>query len=147
VVAVAFSPDGTRVATGSDDGAARVFEAGSGVEVCRLAHDGPVVAVAFSPDGTRVATGSHDGAAWVFEAGSGAEVCRLAHDGPVVAVAFSPDGTRVATGSHDGAARVWAVSARDLIEQARARLSRNLSRAEWVRYRLGDYRKLRDDLP
>ena len=92
-------------------------------------------------------TGSDDGTARVFDAASGAEICRLTHDRPVEAVAFSPDGTRVATGSADGTARVWAVSARDLIEQARARLSRNLSVDEWKRYRLGDYRKLRDDLP
>ena len=54
VNAVAFSPDGTRVATGSGDGSARVFDAATGAELARLDHDGPVNAVAFSPDGTRV---------------------------------------------------------------------------------------------
>jgi hypothetical protein len=57
VRAVAFSPDGTRVATGSDDGSARVFEAATGAELARLDHDDWVRAVAFSPDGTPVATG------------------------------------------------------------------------------------------
>ena len=69
VRAVAFSPDGTRVATGSDDGSARVFDAATGAELCRLDHDGGVHAVAFSPDGTRVATGSGDRSArvWVVD--------------------------------------------------------------------------------
>ena len=59
--AVAFSPDGTRVATGSRrSSSARVFDAATGAEISRLDHDGPVNAVAFSPDGTRVATGSGD---------------------------------------------------------------------------------------
>ena len=40
VRAVAFSPDGTRVATGSDDGSARVFDAATGAEISRLDHDG-----------------------------------------------------------------------------------------------------------
>ena len=100
VNAVAFSPDGTRVATGSGDAS------GAGVrrrdrrrDLARLDHDGPVNAVAFSPDGTRVATGSADAAARVFDAATGAELARLDHDGAVNAVAFSPDGTRVATGS------------------------------------------------
>ena len=63
VSAVAFSPDGTRVATGSDDGSARVFDAATGAQIYRLDQDGTVSAVAFSPDGTRVATGSDDRAA------------------------------------------------------------------------------------
>ena len=105
--AVAFSPDGTRVATGSGDGSARVFDAATGAEMCRLDHDGGVCAVAFSPDGARVATGSGDGSARVFDAATGAEMSRLDHDGPVSAVAFSPDGARVATGSGDGSARVF----------------------------------------
>ena len=58
VDAVAFSPDGTRVATGSHDDNARVFHVGTGAELCRLDHDRPVSAVAFSPDGTRIVTGS-----------------------------------------------------------------------------------------
>ena len=113
VTAVAFSPDGTRVATGSGSGdmsgggSARVFDAATGTEISRLDHDSPVTAVAFSPDGTRVATGSGDmlgrgGSARVFDAATGTEISRLDHDSPVNAVAFSPDGTGVATGSGSG---------------------------------------------
>ena len=65
VSAVAFSPDGTRVATGSGDRSARVFDAATGAEISRLDHEGGVYAVAFSPDGTRVATGSRDRSARV----------------------------------------------------------------------------------
>jgi len=113
VWAVAFSPDGTRVATGSGDtmgrgnGSARVFDAATGAEISRLDHGGDVRAVAFSPDGTRVATGSEDNSARVFDAASGAEISRLNHRLAVTAVAFSPDGTRVATGSEDYSARVF----------------------------------------
>ena len=81
--AVAFSPDGTRVATGSGDrsgGSARVFDAATGAEISRLDHDSRVNAVAFSPDGTRVATGSSDRSARVFDAATGAEISRLDHD-------------------------------------------------------------------
>ena len=107
VRAVEFSPDGTRVATGSGDGSARVFDAVTGAELARLDHGGAVRAVVFSPDGTRVATGSGDGSARVFHAVTGAELARLDHGGPVASVAFSPDGTRVATGSGDASARVF----------------------------------------
>jgi WD40 repeat protein len=107
VNAVAFSPDGTRVATGSYDDSARVFDTVTGTELARLNHDGDVNAVAFSPDGTRVATASDDRSARVFDAATGTELARLNHDGDVNAVAFSPDGTQVATGSDDRSARVF----------------------------------------
>ena len=107
VHAVAFSPDGTRVATASRDRTARVFDAATGAELARLPHSGPVTSVAFSPDGTRLATASRDGSARIFDAATGAELARLPHGGPVTSVAFSPDGTRVATASDDGSARIF----------------------------------------
>ena len=108
VYAVAFSPDGSRVATGSGDHSARVLlDAATGAEISRLDHEGSVSVVAFSPDGSRVATGSGDHSARVFDAATGAEISRLDHEGSVSVVAFSPDGSRVATGSGDHSARVF----------------------------------------
>ncbi len=110
VNAVAFSPDGRWVATGSGDGSVRVFAAATGAELAQVDHDGWVTAVVFSPDGTRVATGSADRSARVFDVASGAELVRLDHGGWVNAVAFGSDGSLVATGSGDGSARVFAAA-------------------------------------
>jgi uncharacterized delta-60 repeat protein len=107
VVAVAFSPDGKYVASGSEDGTARVWEAQTGHEIARMSHEDYVVAVAFSPDGKYVISGSWDDTARVWEAQTGHEVARMSHEGYVVAVAFSPDGKYVISGSGDGTARVW----------------------------------------
>jgi WD40 repeat protein len=114
VWAVAFAPEGLRVATASADGSARIFDT-TGTELVRLDHDGPVQAVAFAPDGTRVATGSGDRSARVFDAATGTELTRLDHDGPVQAVAFAPDGTRVATASADGSARIFDTTGTELV--------------------------------
>jgi WD40 repeat protein len=53
---LAFSPDGTRLVTASDDNSARVWDRASGAELCRLVHHGCVVSASFSPDGGRIMT-------------------------------------------------------------------------------------------
>jgi hypothetical protein len=56
-----ISPDGARLATGSEGGTVRVFELSSGAEVARINHDGPVVVVAFGPDGRDIVSAAQDG--------------------------------------------------------------------------------------
>jgi WD40 repeat protein len=107
--AVAYSPDGSRVITAGDDGAARVWDAASGQLLLTLTgHYGLIYSVAFSPDGKRLATASLDKTAKVWDASSGIELLTLSgHSSGVLSVTFSPDGRRLATGSADRTARLW----------------------------------------
>jgi WD40 repeat protein len=151
VSAVAFSPDGTRVVSGSLDGTARVWNAGyvlAGDEVARMPHEGGVCAVALSPDGRWVISGSADGTARVWEAESGIERFSLQHTAAVTSVAFSPDGRWIVTGSDDGTARVWAWQPQDVITLLCARLPRNFTKSEWQQF-FGDvpYHPTCENLP
>jgi WD40 repeat protein len=109
VTAVAFSPDGKTVASGSWDKMIRLWDAATGEERQNLeGHDNRVTAVAFSPDGKTVASGSHDKTIRLWDAATGEERQKLeGHDGWVTAVAFSPDGKTVASGSDDTMIRLW----------------------------------------
>jgi WD40 repeat protein/tRNA A-37 threonylcarbamoyl transferase component Bud32 len=109
VLSVSWSPDGTRLATGSEDLTAKVWDAAGGREMFTLkGHTSAVSSVSWSPDGTRLATGSLDGTAKVWDAAGGREMRTLrGHTGPVYAASWSPDGTRLATGSGDGTTKVW----------------------------------------
>jgi WD40 repeat protein len=109
VWSVAFSPDGTRIVTGSHDKTAKVWDARTGTSLLELkGHTGAVWTVAFSPDGTRIVTGSWDRTAKVWDGRTGTPQLELkGHTGPVTSVAFSLDGTRIVTGSWDQAAKVW----------------------------------------
>ena len=118
VTAVAFSPDGQRIVTGSWDQTAKVWDAASGRELLSLkGHRWPIWCVAFSPDGQRIVTGSWDQTAKVWEAASGHELLTLeGHSAPIRSVAFSPDSQRIVTGSWDQTAKVWeAASGRKLL--------------------------------
>ena len=108
---VAFSPDGTRVATASVDHRARVFAVDrAGAPLLLEGHGDRVYGVAFSPDGTLVATASADRTARIHRADTGALVRVLeGHGARVYSVYFSPDGRRIATASADKSARVWQV--------------------------------------
>jgi WD40 repeat protein len=127
VLAVAFSPDGKYVLTGSLDKTARLWVAATG-EVVRTfsGHTGAVESVAFSPDAKFVLTGSSDKTAKLWDVASGAEARTFRDPTTSVrtsvemkrsrhSVAFSPDGKTVLTGSDDGTAKLWDAATGELV--------------------------------
>src|SRR5262249_33544958 len=125
--AVAFSPDGRRLATGSLEGLITVWDVATWRVLRTLTgHTSGVSSVAFSPDGTRLASSSLGGVikVWdwdrdpVFPAAartppaffslSGLEPLTLkGHTASVYQVAFSPDGMQLASAGGDGTIKVW----------------------------------------
>jgi eukaryotic-like serine/threonine-protein kinase len=99
LTALAFSPDGDRVATASDDGTACVWGAATGKQRAVLrGHDSGLIDVSFSPDGQRLLTAARDRTARVWGAQTGQCLCTLQRAGvPILAARFSPDGRRVLT--------------------------------------------------
>ncbi len=107
VNAVAFSPDGHTVATGSDDGTVRLWNTTTTNPLAVFTYGGAVNAVAFTGDGRIVAAGGTDGTVRLWDTTTHQLLGTLAGHSSVNAVAFSVDGTTVATGNADGTARIW----------------------------------------
>ncbi|SHN24403.1 WD40 repeat domain-containing protein [Cryptosporangium aurantiacum] len=108
VRAVAWSPDGTSVATASRDGTARIWDASTGTVSRVLAgHDGMVDGIAWSPNGTLIATGGRDTFVRVWDPATGDQITALNCPDFLRAVAWSPDGRTLAASSRDERVRMW----------------------------------------
>lgn len=109
ILATAFSPDGTLLATASQDGTARIFDARTGRQRFLLSgHDWHVLATEFSPDGRQVLTAASDMTARIWDTATGRQLQLLrGHQGVVSSARFNADGSRVLTTSWDGYVRLW----------------------------------------
>jgi WD40 repeat protein/serine/threonine protein kinase len=112
--ALAFSPDGKRLATGAvyPENCVRLWDLTTGSEIAVLrGHRNAVFAVVFSPDGSRLVSSSLDQTARLWDGVTGRAIAALkGHRGFVNDAAFRPDGKRVVTSSHDGTLRIWDAS-------------------------------------
>lgn len=132
VRSTAFSPDGTRLVTGSDDGTARVWNTVTGAVTAILrGHQAAVLSVAFNPDGKRIVTASRDGSAMIWDGSTGqlmdTKVTR--RPGPVLSAGYSPDGRELLRlFEYDGAVTVDdALDSAEQSESGRAEILRDIN--------------------
>lgn len=113
VYAIAWSPDGTRIASASQDGTVHVWDAATGLRSFRYhGHRGSVNAVAWSPNGSYIASASSDTTVQVWDAlqtgeGSASLYTYRGHSGNMRTLAWSADNTRIASGGDDKTVQVW----------------------------------------
>ncbi len=110
--ALALSPDGQQLATGSYDQKIKLWSVADGAELRMLkGHTGAVFGLSFRPDGKVLASASADRTVKLWDVATGKRLDTFSQ--PLkeqTAVAFSPDGKTVAAGGVDNRLRAWTVS-------------------------------------
>ncbi len=114
VNALTFSPDGTRLASGSGEptrgSEIRIWDSRTAAQVYAVTnlHSDAVLSLAFSPDGHFLASGGADRFARAIETGTGRPVRALeGHTGHVLSVAWKADGEVLASGGADNVVKLW----------------------------------------
>jgi WD40 repeat protein len=119
ILCVAYSPDGSRLASGSRDSEIRIWNADTGEMVGEplVGHSNYVRSITFSPDGKQIASGSEDQTVRIWDARTGLAIGKPlpGHTHYVNSVAWSPNGYLLASGSEDATIRLWDIQTRHLI--------------------------------
>ncbi|KAG8923247.1 hypothetical protein FRC02_011273 [Tulasnella sp. 418] len=119
VQSVAFSPDRTQIASGSDDQTVAIWDAQTGDLVRILeGHTEGVNSIAFSPNGMQIASASCDMTVSIWDAQTGNLLRKLkGHTLSVNSVAFSPDSALIVSGSDDQTVAIWDAQTGNLLRK------------------------------
>src|SRR5713226_4559227 len=108
IFALAFSPDGHVLATGSWDGAIKLWDIEQGALLWTNWSTERIERLAFAPNGRTLASGGDDATVRLWDVQRGTLLQTLiGHSGPVYALAWSPDGSLLASGGFDMQIRLW----------------------------------------
>ena len=119
VTAIAISPDGLIIATGSEDLTVILWDATTGESLRQLiGHRGPISDLAFSPDGTQLVSVGNDATIIVWDVVNQTQLQQLTgHRNVITGIDFAPDGNTIVTASGDDTLIIWDIESGEMLHQ------------------------------
>lgn len=113
VRSIAFSPDGSTLASAAADGTVRLWNIARAMQIAVFEHPDEVLSVSWKPDGKTFASGAKDSKIRLWDAAGGKPIVISGHEGPVTCVAWNVDAV-LASASRDKTIRLWDQSGNQL---------------------------------
>lgn len=121
ITALAFSPNGSLLACGCDNGMLKLWEMSSEYADDHPGHEDSVIALAFSQDGEMMASASYDGTIRLRDMRQACDMFQLKRSSDAVhCLEFSPDGKLLASASFDKQIRLWDMAQGELLDEIKA---------------------------
>jgi WD40 repeat protein len=115
IVSIAFSPDGSLIASASDDQTIRLWNLAGNPLALLEGHTDEVWGVSFSPDGQYIVSSSLDRTVRLWDIHGKNLKILLGHESGVYGISFSPDNQHIASASADKTVRIWNVNGTHLV--------------------------------
>lgn len=109
ITCVAFSPQGNRAISGSEDRSVRLWDLRSGKELLTMTkHESKVMAVGISPNGSFALSGGRDSRLILWDLTTGKDLYTfLGHTSFITCIAFAPDGKSALSAGYDKKIILW----------------------------------------
>jgi WD40 repeat protein len=141
ITSLAFSPNGTALASGDQDGTIYLIDVNTGKlgEIPLGGFSEGFTSLAFSPDGSTLAAGTDQGNIFLWDVKSGQVLSKPFQFSnlPLTGLAFSPDGRLLYTAAQDGKTSAWDVDFNSWAQRACVLAGRSLDQVEWRQF-MGD---------
>ena len=121
---VSFSPDGTKIVSGSNDDIIKIWDRRNGSLINTIEEEDKVNTISFSPDGTKIASGSDNKTLKLWSLDGRVIHTFEGHTNGVEKATFSPDGKIIAAVSYNDTVILWDVE--------KQKLKQRIENDDWV---------------
>jgi WD40 repeat protein len=132
VTTLAFSQDGSKIITGSDDDKIKIWDLNGNLLFTCLGHTNSITQVKVTPNNQWLVSSSKDNKIKIWDVNNGTLVRTITgHIDDVNGIDISPDGTKIVSGSVDKTCKIWDIYSGKLLSTFSIQDSGSVTAVAW----------------